>query len=193
MVSDGALAWLVDASYDAGQVNLRFVRASDLETIKWTDNFQPYYLIEAEHSGETVPKVNLFTQETVSLQKVNYVKKPPKDTHAWEAEIDPALSYVYDNGLRFGLLHTLKDDHWLPQASLDAEQSSRFDRLFDDLREKNPLKLESVCRGCDSTCTTLNVSSQIQCGFGRFLGWASSRVCSRETHCSSPLLSHHYH
>ena len=34
----------------------------------------------------------------------------------------------------------LKDDHWLPQASLDAEQSSRFDRLFDDLREKNPLK-----------------------------------------------------
>jgi DNA polymerase I len=140
MASDGALAWLVDASYDAGQVSLRFVRASDLETIQWTDNFQPYYLVEGEHSGETVRKVNLFTQETVSLQKVNYVKKPPKDIHVWEAEIDPALSYIYDNGLRFGLLHTLKDDHWLPQASLEAEQSSRFDRLFDDLREKNPLK-----------------------------------------------------
>jgi len=140
LASDGALAWLVDASYDAGQVHLRFVRASDLETIQWTDNFQPYYLIPGEHGGEIVRKVNLFTQETVSLQKVNYVKKPPKDTHAWEAEIDPALSYVYDNGLRFGLLHTLKDDHWLPQASLEAEQSSRFDRLFGDLREKDPLK-----------------------------------------------------
>ena len=140
MASDGALAWLVDASYDAGQVSLHFVRASDLETIRWTDNFQPYYLIEGEHSGEIVRKVNLFTQETVSLQKVNYAKKPPKDIHGWEAEIDPALSYVYDNGLRFGLLHMLKDDHWLPEASLEAEQSSRFDRLFDDLREKNPLK-----------------------------------------------------
>jgi len=144
LVSDGALAWLVDTSYDAGQVSLHFVRASDLETIQWTDNFQPYYLIQGEHSGETVQKVNLFTQETVSLQKVKYVKKPPKDIHAWETEIDPALSYVYDNGLRFGLLHTFKDDHWLPQASLDAEQSSRFDRLFDDLREKNPLKYDLV-------------------------------------------------
>ena len=140
MASEGALAWLVDASYDAGQVSLHFVRASDLETIRWTDNFHPYYLIEGEHGGENVRKVNLFTQETVSLQKVNYAKKPPKDIHGWEAEIHPALSYVYDNRLRFGLLHTLKDDHWLPQASLEAEQSSRFDRLFDDLREKNPLK-----------------------------------------------------
>jgi hypothetical protein len=82
LASDGALAWLVDASYDAGQVGLRLVRASDLETIRWTDNFQPYYLIEGEHSGEIVRKVNLFTQEAVSLQKVNYVKKPPKDTHS---------------------------------------------------------------------------------------------------------------
>jgi DNA polymerase elongation subunit (family B) len=140
LASDGALAWLVDASYDAGQVSLHFVRASDLETIQWNDSFQPYYLIEGEHGGEVVRKVNLFTQETVSLQKVNYVKKPPKDIHAWEAEIDPALSYVYDHGLRFGLLHTLKDDHWLPQARLEAEQGTRFTRLFDDLREKNPLK-----------------------------------------------------
>ena len=140
MASEGALAWLVDASYDAGQVSLHFVRASDLETIRWTDKFHPYYLIEGEHGGENVRKVNLFTQETVSLQKVNYVKKPPKDIHGWEAEIDPALSYVYDNGVRFGLLHMLKDGHWLPEASLETEQSSRFDRLFDDLREKNPLK-----------------------------------------------------
>jgi DNA polymerase elongation subunit (family B) len=140
LASEGALAWLVDASYDAGQVSLHFVRASDLETIRWTDKFHPYYLIEGEHGGENVRKVNLFTQETVSLQKVNYVKKPPKDIHGWEAEIDPALSYVYDNGVRFGLLHMLKDGHWLLEASLEAEQSSRFDRLFDDLREKNPLK-----------------------------------------------------
>jgi DNA polymerase elongation subunit (family B) len=140
LTTDGDAAWLVDASYDAGQVSLRFVRAGDLETIQWADSFQPYYLMEGEHSDETVRKVNLFTQETVSLQKVNYLKKPPKDVHAWEAEIDPTLSYVYDHGLRFGLLHAFKDDHWLPQASLDAEQSSRFDRLFDDLREKDPLK-----------------------------------------------------
>jgi DNA polymerase elongation subunit (family B) len=144
LASDVALAWLVDASYDAGHVGLRFVRASDLETIQWTGKFLPYYLIEGEHSGEIVQKVNLFTRETVSLQKVNYVKKSPKHIHAWEAEIDPALSYAYDNGLRFGLLHTFKGDHWLPQASLEAEQSSSFDRLFDDLREKNPLKYDLV-------------------------------------------------
>ena len=127
MTTDGDAAWLVDASYATGQVSLRFIKAGDLEPIHRIDQFQPYYLTEDEQQGEPVRKLNLFTQNELTLYKVNYDKRPPKDIRAWESEIDPALSYIYDKRLRFGVLHRLEGNAWLPQVSLDAEQSSRFD------------------------------------------------------------------
>ena len=130
MTTDGDAAWLVDASYAAGQVSLRFIKAGDLEPIHWIDLFQPYYLTEDEQRGEPVRKLNLFTQNELTLYKANYGKRPPKEVRAWESEIDPALSYIYDKRLRFGVLHRLEGNAWLPQARLDAEQSIRFDRLF---------------------------------------------------------------
>jgi DNA polymerase elongation subunit (family B) len=135
------MAWLVDASYSAGYVNLNLIGAGDLEPIRWVDsNFKPYYLTEEDQRGESIKKLNLFTQNELTLHKVNYDKRPPKNIRAWELNIDPVLSYVYDKGLRFGVLHHFEDDAWLPQVSLDAEQSPHFGKLFGEFEEKDPLK-----------------------------------------------------
>jgi DNA polymerase I len=42
------------------------------------------------------------------------------------------------------LLHRLEGRRWSPETSLDTEQVSRFDLLFNDIREKDPLKYDLV-------------------------------------------------
>ena len=139
------MAWLVDASYNAGHVTLLLLGARDLDPIHWTDsNFLPYHLTEQDEQGESVKKINLFTQNELTLHKVNYNRKSPKDINAWESEIDPALSYVYDKRLRFGVLHRFYDNAWLPQITLDSEELARFDELFGEINEKDPLKYSLV-------------------------------------------------
>ena len=49
-------------------------------------------------------KVDLFTQNRLTLCRVNYGKRHPKDIRAWESEVDPAFGYIYDKRLRFGNL-----------------------------------------------------------------------------------------
>ena len=140
----GGRAWLVDASYDVGQVTLSLIGEENLELFRWTDsNFQPYYLTEEDRVGERVTKVDLFTQNERTLYKVN-IPSSTKKVAGWELDIDPSLSYVYDKGLRFGVLHRFENDGWVPQASLDFEQSSRFDELFGEIEEKDPLKYALV-------------------------------------------------
>ena len=135
----------MDSSYSAGQVALNLIRASDLEPIRWIDSdFQPYYLTEKEQPSEPIKKLNLLTQKESTLYKVNYVGKAPKNIDSWELEIDPALSYAYDKNLRFGTLHRFEDNTWMPELSLNDEEFSRFEKLFGDIREKDPLKYSLV-------------------------------------------------
>jgi DNA polymerase I len=125
-------------------VILFLLEADNLEPIRWSDtNFHPYYLTEKGHRGEPIQKLNLFTQQQLTLQKVIYSGKPP-NVDGWELEIDPALSYVYDKKLRFGNLHVYEDNAWRPQASLEGEELVRFNELFGESREKDPLKYSLV-------------------------------------------------
>ena len=101
----GDRAWLVDASYVAGQVMLNLIGENSLVPFQWSDSsFHPYYLTEEDAIGERITKSDLFTQNEHSLYKVNAVGAM-KNVTGWETDIDPALSYVYDRGLRFGVLH----------------------------------------------------------------------------------------
>lgn len=144
MPTDADAAWLLDASYRRGEVSLGLIRASDLEPISWNDSdFQPYYLTD-EGQGEPIKKRNLFAENELTLHKVPYNGRPPKNIHAWELDIDPALSYVYDKGLRFGVLHRFEGNAWVPQTSIDAEQLSRFEGLFGEIKSKDPLKFALV-------------------------------------------------
>ena len=144
MITDAKLAWLVDASYEAGRVTFSLIRANDLEPFRWIyPNFHPYYLSEKETNGQPVKKVDLFSQSERTLYKVN-VTRDAKAISGWELDIDPALSCVYDQQLHFGVLHRLENDAWVPQASLHAEESSRFDTLFGEIERKDPLKYALV-------------------------------------------------
>ena len=141
MTTHSELAWLVDAAYDAGQIRLKLIGAKDLEPIRWVDNsFQPYYLIDQEQQGEPVKKLNLFTQNEITLYKVKYKGKLSRTVKGWETEIDPALSYVYDNKLRFGALHRLEGNSWNPEVSFTDKDVDRFDTLFGRLKKDDPLK-----------------------------------------------------
>jgi hypothetical protein len=108
-------AWLVDASYEGGHVTLSLIRAKDLEPFRWVDsNFHPYYLSEHDADGQPIKKVDLFSQNEHTLYKVNVTRDALKNVVGYELEIDPALGYVYDKGLRFGLLHRLEHGAWVP-------------------------------------------------------------------------------
>jgi DNA polymerase elongation subunit (family B) len=145
LIQDGESAWLIDASYSPGQVILTLLGADNLEPTRWSDaNFHPYYLTEKGHRGEPIKKVNLFTQQELTLQKVIYSGKSPKNIEGWELEIDPALSYVYDKKLRFGGLHKYKENAWHPQVSFETEDLARFNKLFGESKEKDPLKYSLV-------------------------------------------------
>jgi hypothetical protein len=65
--------WLVNASYNAGQITLNLIEANTLEPFHWVDpNFQPYYLTEKQHNdSKVVKKVDLFSEIERSLYKVN--------------------------------------------------------------------------------------------------------------------------
>jgi DNA polymerase elongation subunit (family B) len=144
MATDVDVAWLVNASHSAGQVSLSFIRARDAEPFRWVDSFQSYYLTKDEQGGEPMTKRDLFTQNDLTLYKMRYRGRPPKNIRGWEVDIDPALSYVYDKGLRFGVLHRFEDNSWVPQVSLRDEQLSGFERLFGGINKKDPLKYTLV-------------------------------------------------
>ena len=144
MVSEGQSAWLVDVSYKTGQVTLRLVTSPGLKPIDWVDrDFQPYYLT-THQQGEPVKKLDLFTGNELELRKVNLRGKPAKDVKAWESDIDPAMSYAYDKGLRFGTLHRFSGNNWVPETSLNEELSSRFEELFGAIKRRDPLKYASL-------------------------------------------------
>jgi DNA polymerase elongation subunit (family B) len=144
LVSEGQPAWLVGAVYKMGQVTLRLFSSPNLEPIEWVDrNYQPYYLTK-QGQGEAVKKMDLFTENELQLHKVLLRGKAAKPVEAWEGDIDPAMSYVYDAGLRFGVLHRFGGDGWVPDASLSKEDGSRFDELFGRIRQSDPLKYASL-------------------------------------------------
>jgi DNA polymerase elongation subunit (family B) len=140
-VSEDELAWLVGASYKPGRMSLSLIASRDLEPIRWVDsNFQPYYLSEQEQQGEAIKKLNLFTANELTLHKVSFTGRPSRNVKAWEMDIDPALSYIYDKGLRFGILHRFSGSAWVPNVTLSAEQSSRFEELFGQINQTDPFK-----------------------------------------------------
>jgi len=141
LVSEGQLAWLLGGSYKLGQVTLSLITSDDLEPIEWTDrNFQPYYLSAEERQGEPIKKLDLFTGKELTLQKVTLRGKPPSDDKAWEGDVYPALSYAYDKGLRFGVLHRFNSGGWTLHAPLSQGQDSKFEELFGQIQRTDPLK-----------------------------------------------------
>ena len=90
-------------------------------------------------------KIQLLTQTEKILNKISYASKAPKNVKGWELEVDPALSYAYDQGLRFGLVHSYEGQNWVPQTPLSDHQQNRFDSILSSLPKVDPLK-QSILR-----------------------------------------------
>ena len=90
-------------------------------------------------------KIQLLTQTEKVLNKISYASKAPKNVKGWELEVDPALSYAYDQGLRFGLVHSYEGQNWVPQTPLSDHQQNRFDSILSSLPKVDPLK-QSILR-----------------------------------------------
>ncbi len=82
----------------------------------------------------------MFTEKERSLTRVTYAGAPPKAHAGWELHVDPALSYVYDNGLRFGVVHAFEGNAWVPHAIPVDCEASHFDRIFARVNQKDSLK-----------------------------------------------------
>ncbi len=139
-------AWLANTAYETGHITLTLLRSDNLQPFKWSDpNYRPYYLAKDEQNGKTVRKLDLFTEQERSLAKIEYSTRPATNTEGWEADIAPALSYVYDKGLRFGVVHELQDGRWIPQPTPMAEDEDRLKNLITQIYRNDPLK-ESILR-----------------------------------------------
>ena len=90
-------------------------------------------------------KIQLLTQTEKILNKISYASKAPKNVKGWELEVDPALGYAYDQGLRFGLVHSYEGQNWVPQTPLSDHQQNRFDSILSSLPKVDPLK-QSILR-----------------------------------------------
>ena len=132
------------ASYKLGQIKLNLVASETLEPIQWVDdNFQPYYLVSKDRPGaQPVKKQELLTGNELTFYRIDARLTPSRDVKAWEVDVEAALSYVYDHGLRFGILHQFVNDAWVPHPQLTQEQASRFEKLFGETRRRDPLKYD---------------------------------------------------
>lgn len=129
------------ASYESGRITLTFLGTNDLKPFRWSDSsFRPYYLSDNESSHTAVTKTQLLTQTERSLSKVSYASKLPKNVKGWELEVEPSLSYAYDKGLHFGLVHSYDGHDWIPQTPLTTDQQTRFDHILGNLTKVDPLK-----------------------------------------------------
>jgi DNA polymerase I len=118
--------------------------SSGLQPIEWVDrDFQPYYLRTYEH-GEPIKKIDLFTGSEVRLEKVHVLRKPARSLKGWELDIDPPMSYAYDKGLHFGVLHRFSDNRWAPYSPISEELQSRFENLFGPTKQRDLSKYSSL-------------------------------------------------
>ena len=125
------------------------------------EKYKPYFLtsypmtdedraIVSYFSGniQLVEKTGLFTGEKRTLAKIswpniNIASKAVKQFHhPWESEIDFPKSYVYDNGLVFGAMHSESDLKPILRAT--EAMREKIAKTFKEIQTKDPLKYDLI-------------------------------------------------
>ncbi len=133
--------WLLDASFESGMVNLTVLQAANqtLTTVQYA--FAPYYYVLPASLGEAVSRKDLMTNENIMVGRVPSNGKIPTKRE-WERDLDPAMSYVYDQNLRFGCSHKGTSSGLQLDLSLPQDKLSEFNSRFSETAELDPLKFE---------------------------------------------------
>lgn len=142
---------------ETNAIKLKFVNDNGEVTEVVDNNHKPYFLatypltaqdqkIVDDFSGETetVEKTNIFSGEKLTFTKISWPnpaiasKSSKRISKCWESEIDFVKSYVYDEGLIFGGLHSENGSKSVFPVAVEAMK--RFEETFKEVRAKDPLK-----------------------------------------------------
>ena len=159
--------YLLDAQAQGSTVSLKFFNPATNELKEFKDSsYKPYFFLPHPLSpadqenvrslnGETeiVKKTNLYTNEPKEVVKItvdrpdSLKKNMRKFETAWETEIEFTHGYAYDHGLIFGAQHTLtQDNHFTPLLSLTQDSRNKFNALFAQFKDTDPLKYAQLER-----------------------------------------------
>lgn len=141
LANSGERLWLIDADFKKNRVRLQFASESGMQNELSDSYYRPYFLVPGEVQGEKAEKIDLFTDQKLTLTKIPGVEAagfPQK----WEDEIPPEMSYVYDKGLNFGLPYLQKDGRFEPVLEEPSDLLDRFRKVFQDIEAKDQLKFE---------------------------------------------------
>ncbi len=156
--------FLIDASItETNAVRLKFTDAAGNLRELIDDKYKPYFAslhplsnedkqVVDHFSGETqlIEKTDLFTNEKKMLTKISWPnaiimsKASERFGTAWETEIDPVHSYIYDKRMNFGALHSEED--LKPIQDVSSEVTERFRETFGELQKHEPLKYAEILR-----------------------------------------------
>jgi DNA polymerase elongation subunit (family B) len=137
----GEMYWLVDATYREGIVKLTFILSPNQEVRVIEVPFTPYFYGLPKSAGETVTRQELLSGATIEVAKIPSDKQV-KVERAWERDLDPTLSFVYDNRLRFGGPHQSTKEGFKPALEVSTNQRRAFKRRFGVIEQEDPLKYQ---------------------------------------------------
>ncbi len=141
-MSDNHL-WLLDATFKErdNTIELTYLQSPEntLKTIK--REFIPYYYALPANLGEAVQRKDLMTNEIISVGKLPH-NSSVKTEREWEQNLNPAMSYIYDQDQRFGCPHRLTETGIHIDLKVPNSQLDEFNSRFASTAQQDPVKFD---------------------------------------------------
>jgi DNA polymerase elongation subunit (family B) len=133
----------LDAVYsDADQgVLLTFFQTPQQTLITVKVDFEPYYYVKPASLGESVQRKDLMKDEFITIARIPLTTDVQSDRE-WEKEINPGLSFVYDQNQRFGCPHMKTETGYQLDLQLPKKELREFESLFAETAEQDSTKYE---------------------------------------------------
>ncbi len=135
--------WLLDAAYDAenGQVQLTYLQtpAQKLHTVQ--ADFTPYFYALPPSLGEPIKRKELMQNEFIEVARIPHTSRT-QTKREWERDLNPELSFIYDQNLRFGSPHIQTEQGLQPDVPIPPEQLQEFNTRYAQIAKEDSLKFD---------------------------------------------------
>jgi hypothetical protein len=135
--------WLLDAAYDAenGHVQLTYFQTPTQKLHTVQADFTPYFYALTSSLGESVKRKELMRNEFIEVVRMPLTSRVQTERE-WERGLNPELSFVYDQNLRFGSPHKQTEQGLQLDAPIPTDQLQEFNTRFAQIAEEDPLKFD---------------------------------------------------
>jgi len=135
--------WLLEAAYDAenGRVQLTYLQtpAQKLTTVQ--ANFTPYFYALPTTLGEPVKRKELMRNEFIEVARTPLTSRV-QTKREWERGLNPELSFIYDQRLRFGSPHKQTNQGLQLDTPIPPDQLREFNIRFAQIADEDPVKFD---------------------------------------------------